>query len=246
MLNDTSSWNWTTIFNLNGALVDSQRPSVGAACRDLLILPFEQGLQMIVTTVPRFDHKQWRTFHAHLSTRRDNHPHIDTWLLFAELIREGMDDIWEVLSYDVERATTTARRKLAKMGDTERLAWMACLHYHAQSDVQAHMLFQYLLPIVTPDAERMQRLIAFYRRLTPRQQQVAAYAARGLTNSEIADALHIESSVVSEHLTAIYRAFETALQVELDQNARRYRLVHWLTRLFERNPHLLLNGENRR
>ena len=45
---------------------------------------------------------------------------------------------------------------------------------------------------------------SFYQSLTPRQREVVALVTRGKTNRQIAGELHIEPSVVAEHLTNIY------------------------------------------
>ena len=53
------------------------------------------------------------------------------------------------------------------------------------------------------------------RRLTEREERVAALAARGRTNQEIADALHLSPKTVEWNLTKVYRAFNVRSRTEL-------------------------------
>lgn len=234
-----NTWNWTTFFHRTEYLPTMNYPSVSALCHDLLTQSFENGLQMILASVPAFDHEQWQAFYNHIHRHCGQHPHADTWLLIANLFYKWLDTSWQLANHDVEQAITLTRRKLAKLNRVEQFAWMATLFYHAQTHVKARMMFDFLLPEMDPDADQMPKLKVFYEELPPRRQEVARLAAQGYTNNEIASALYIQPSVVSEHLAAIFPAFEAAMQIEFERNGRRYRLIHWLTRLFERHPHLL-------
>ncbi|CAG0976672.1 Putative HTH-type transcriptional regulator [Anaerolineae bacterium] len=56
--------------------------------------------------------------------------------------------------------------------------------------------------------------------LTPRQQQVARLAARGLSNSEIAQQLDIKPNTVDAHLKKIYAALDVHSRTELSYKIR--------------------------
>ena len=57
--------------------------------------------------------------------------------------------------------------------------------------------------------------IALWDSLTPRQQQVARLAARGLSNSEIAQQLGIKPNTVDAHLKKIYVVLQVHSRIEL-------------------------------
>lgn len=58
--------------------------------------------------------------------------------------------------------------------------------------------------------------------LTPRQQQVARLAARGLSNSEIALQLGVKSNTVDAHLKKIYLFLEVHSRAELSYRIKDY------------------------
>ena len=233
-------WNWPAFFEQYQPITESIGTSVKSVCRELPRLSYEQGLHVIVTSVPGFDHEQWQTFCQQADRWYDEHPHAETWLTVGALIRDGLEDIWQVLSYDIEQAVKLARRHLASKQTLERLAWLACLRHYGHESIQARMMFDHLLPMLDDNQHMIQAVHDFYKEdLTNRQQEVARLASYGYTNQEIAATLGVQPSTVAEQLTEIYAKLEVALGETLDQNARRYRLIHWLTRLFERRPHLL-------
>ncbi len=51
--------------------------------------------------------------------------------------------------------------------------------------------------------------------LTEREEEVLVTVARGLTNAEIADELHISLSTVKAHLSSLMTKLETRNRVEL-------------------------------
>lgn len=58
--------------------------------------------------------------------------------------------------------------------------------------------------------------------LTPRQQQVARLAARGLSNSEIALELGVKSNTVDAHLKKIYLLLDVHSRAELSYRIKDY------------------------
>ena len=58
--------------------------------------------------------------------------------------------------------------------------------------------------------------------LTPRQQQVARLAARGLSNSEIAQQLGVKPNTVDAHIKKIYAALQVHSRAELSYRIRDY------------------------
>lgn len=58
--------------------------------------------------------------------------------------------------------------------------------------------------------------------LTARQQQVARLAARGLSNSEIAQELGIKSNTVDAHLKKIYATLDVHSRTELSYKIREH------------------------
>ena len=51
--------------------------------------------------------------------------------------------------------------------------------------------------------------------LTPREEQVLLTVARGCTNAEIADTLHISHSTVKTHLASLMQKLDARNRVEL-------------------------------
>lgn len=63
---------------------------------------------------------------------------------------------------------------------------------------------------------------AKWEALTPRQQQVARLAARGLSNSEIAHELGVKPNTVDAHLKKIYTTLQVHSRAELSYRIRDY------------------------
>jgi DNA-binding NarL/FixJ family response regulator len=58
--------------------------------------------------------------------------------------------------------------------------------------------------------------------LTPRQQQVARLAARGLSNSEIAQQLSVKPGTVEAHIKKIYAVLHVHSRAELSYRTKDY------------------------
>jgi hypothetical protein len=86
----------------------------------------------------------------------------------------------------------------------------------------------------------LEQVKEFFKTLPPRRQAVARLAALGMSNTEIAHERCIQPIVVAEHLNKIFPLFGEYVRIPEDRNTRRYRLIHYLTRLFEQYPDLLL------
>lgn len=231
-------WNWAEFFRQPiqpPFVIDSQ---VTLSPRALLNLSFPQGLQVIVTSVPLFAHREWVAFQTYFVPLCKEHRHLEYWLMVGELIRDDLDEVRDLLNYDVEQALLLLQRLLAARDGMEQFALIACLYHHAQTSVQAQMMLQYVLQFGDVHAKQMQAMLDFYTSLTERQQEVAALTAQGMTNQEIAEALVIEVAVVAEHLTPIFSKFQQVIQYCPDKHGTRYRLIHWLTRLFVQYPYL--------
>jgi len=53
-----------------------------------------------------------------------------------------------------------------------------------------------------------QHLIDLWQRLTRREQEVAALACQGMTNPQIAEALHISGETVKKHISSLLHKFQ--------------------------------------
>lgn len=116
------------------------------------------------------------------------------------------------------------------------------MNTHHDSQPIVHTLMTYLLKRVEQDSLYLKCMMQFYQRLTLRQRDVVQLTAQGYTNQEIADTLHITSASVAEHLTAIYLEFSASLDLPAS-NGVRYRLIHWMTRLYEQYPELIIQKD---
>ncbi len=168
------------------------------------------------------------------------HKHIDYWLTVGQLVRDYLDEVHHLLNTDVEHAINSTQQLLKQQDNVEQFALMACLHYYSQSSFQASMMLQYLLQNGDSQMKQLENMLGFYQSLTERQKDVAVLTSQGLINQEIAELLYIEPKVVAEHLTAIFSKFQRTIQYCPDKHGTRYRLIHWLTRLFIQHPELLL------
>ncbi|PJF40084.1 MAG: DNA-binding response regulator [Chloroflexi bacterium] len=234
-------WNWVDFFRQ-----DIQPPFVidtatTEHCHDLFKLSFMQGLEVIVTSIPTFEHNQWVTFRRQLATHCEIHKQVDYWLLVGQLIRDYLGVVENLLSNDIEQATSFAQHLLNQKSGVEQFALIACVYHYAQNSIQAQMMLQYLLQNYDLRTPQMQDLLNFYHNLTERQKDVSLLVAYGLTNQEIADKLYIESSVVAEHLTTIFSKFHNVIEYCPDRHGTRYRLIHWLTYLLIEHPYLEFN-----
>ena len=232
-------WIWTDFFKQNilpPFVIDGTNAQ---NCRQWFNLSFEQGLTVIVASVPKLSQNQWAEFHAQLAQYRDQYAPIDYWLLIGQMIRDYEVEVRQLLDGNVEHATTEIRRWLAQQNTLEQFALMTCLHYHAQTRLQAQLMFDYLLHHCDSRAQQVQTLLRFYQGLTERQKDVAILAAHGLTNQEIAATLYIAQSVAAEYLTIIFDKFQSVTPDALDKHGTRYRLIHWLTCLLREHPYLL-------
>lgn len=232
-------WNWIDFFQQDVQPPFVIETAIPEKCPDLLNLSFVQGLEVIVTSVPKLAHQQWLKFQAELTDFSHHYKHVDYWLLVAELIRDYLMDVQDMLRQGVEGATMRLQSLLARYDAVEQFALMACLYHHAQASVAARMVLQYLLQNHNASHHQMDVVLAFFHNLTERQKDVAVLAAHGWTNQEIAAALYIEARVVAEHLTHVFSKFQQVLQFDPDKHGTRYRLIHWLTRLFVEHPYLL-------
>jgi DNA-binding NarL/FixJ family response regulator len=81
-------------------------------------------------------------------------------------------------------------------------------------------------------------LIAFYTRLTTRQQQVLQLVVVGYTNREIAELLYIEPSVVAGHLTNLYDLLHNHLATDPANRPKRYTVIRLFATFFDQYPEL--------
>ncbi len=235
--------NWTAFFKDDPEppfVLDPRHPEQFAAgCAALRTLPFLTGLAVIVASVPTFAHRQWLLLHDTLADQRQQRP-VDLWLLIGAAMREYLSDVEHLLLLDVEQAICRAQDWLNAQDEIAQFAFAACLYAHSRTSLRARMIFRYLLETGDADTRQMTQMRDFYLHLTTRQQEVALLTADGLTNQEIADTLTLESSAVADHLTAIFGKFQERLPDTPDRHGTRYRLIHWLTRLFIHYPELRL------
>jgi DNA-binding CsgD family transcriptional regulator len=95
----------------------------------------------------------------------------------------------------------------------------------------AVFLYRWLRRSPRPHARTVEMVVASQSRiisnvkwysLTPRQQQVARLAARGLSNSEIARQLDVKVNTVDAHLKKIYVILEVHSRAELSYHIKDY------------------------
>lgn len=231
-------WDWTEFFNREiepPFEIDVDTPEL---CCRLLELPFNRGLEVIVSSVPQFDHQQWRSFVNKLNREHSHDMNADYWLLIGQLIQEYLIDVKHVLSCDIEQAIETIQSWLNQCDQVNQFSVIACLYHYAKQSLQARMMLSYLLQSSDLNAQQIQKVLAFYQSLTERQKQVALLVAQGLTNQEIAAILFLDARSVAEHLTNVFAKFQDTIQFSPDKHGTRYRMIHWLTQLLLQYPKL--------
>lgn len=71
----------------------------------------------------------------------------------------------------------------------------------------------------------MEKILMDNNNLTERESNVLYYLAKGLTNEEIAEKLHISVHTVKAHLEAIYDKLEVSNRVQATIKALRFGLI---------------------
>lgn len=71
----------------------------------------------------------------------------------------------------------------------------------------------------------MEKILMDNNNLTERESNVLFYLAKGLTNEEIAEKLHISVHTVKAHLESIYEKLEVSNRVQAAIKALRFGLI---------------------
>lgn len=210
----------------------------------LAALPFSQSLQIVIASVPQLEHQHWHEFQQ-VAQRHVPENRLAIWQRIGDTMRRILPDVWDLLTrYPFQQAVNCALERLRKGNEVDQFAFLACLYYFQQDNVTAQMLLTYLLQHVDQDSLNMQAVLTFFQQLTTRQRDVIQLTAFGFTNREIAHQLCVQPSVVAEHLTTIYAEFSAALNLVTDTHGIRYRLIHWMTRLYQKHPELVINMQS--
>lgn len=97
--------------------------------------------------------------------------------------------------------------------NSENLADLSALSLHLSSRLEA--LRGQSLPLLTPGGAEAERAELLCDRLTPRETEIAALVAEGLTNKEIGKALWITENSVKQALKRMFRKLEVASRAEM-------------------------------
>mgnify|MGYP001825529486 CR=1 FL=1 len=137
-----------------------------------------------------------------------------------------LDSSPSVAVFDAEAKLTSRterfRRDFSKR-DVQKLAWSVSGLLRSKRDRESLQLGNYRLvlqylrgeePCVLVSAFRLPDL---YRRLSPRQQEIAQLATEGATSIEIAQILDISVHTVRQHIKEVYRRLEVGNRAELVQ-----------------------------
>ncbi len=236
---------WTTILQADSdpAFILNMDAEPVRQCQRLATLPFEQSLKVVVMSISCMEQEDWQDFQHHIDKQVSPSVY-RLWCSVGNSMRHLLPDVWNMLiSYSLPQAVICAEENLAEGTPTEQFAFMACLYVYRKKSVTANVLLTYLLQQIEQDTIYLKQTLHFYQRLTLRQRDVAQLAAQGYTNKEIAKKLFISSAVVAEHLTRIYLDFSASLNLQSTKNGIRYRLIHWMTRLYLKYPELIVQDD---
>lgn len=232
------NWNWMTFFKQD---FQACVASILLENNDsLLNLSFIDGLEVIITNVPHLTYNEWLLVYTQLMSYCDQHQYMDYWLMIGKLIQQYKGEVEYLLKYGIEQGIIRMQQWLEQKDGIEQFSLMACLYYYGRTNLQAKLMFSYLLESYDLRAQQLLKLLYFYQNLTERQKDVVILTTHGLTNQEIADTLYIEISVVAEYLTSIFAKFRQCIP---SNTGTRYRLIYWFTHLFTQHPYLLLNRD---
>lgn len=234
-------WNWVRFFE---GQADSPLYLNGNVRNDALIdtlheLTWTQGLWMMIDSVPHLTDQQWLDWQTFLKPYAAQYHRFHLWCRLGQAMKDCSSRVQAVLDDPLNDAASNADNLMESLRPIEQFAVMGIL-YSMMTDVpKAQVLYFYLLRSAHDFTKPMSHILRFYNRLTRRQQDVALLAAYGYTNAEIADELGIKASGVADHLTIIYGNLEDVIAYPPNAKGTRYRLIHFLTRLFIRYPELL-------
>ncbi len=238
----TTDWNWTMFF-YSDEQSDLFIPFDPARYHHYLSeVSFRQGLQIIVSGVPQIEKQQWPEFLNILRHLECPRFYREAWLQIARTMKRLLPDVRRLLnSNNIQEIVRHIEAMFCQADAIGKFGLVACLNSYSSSLLTARVVLDYLRQHYDFQAQQLEKTYNFYASLTPRQKDVAALAAQGYANSDIADELVISEKVVAEHLTAIFERFVNALTIITDSaHGVRYRLIHHLTRLFDTHPELLL------
>lgn len=242
-------WNWTAFFTAGNRPAFTIRPQdehYGLIMQKLSVLSFEQSLRIIVSSVSQFDKKTWFELCVILEDLTVQSDHIHACLVVGQMVLDLQFDVENILcQQDMDRIVKRMIKLLIAQDSMGRFALLACLHNKSKHDIKAQMVFDYLLQRYDFATLKIQQMRTFFLQLTSRQREIAVLAGSGKTNKEISTELMISPASVAEHLTPIYSNLLNELDITTDAHGARYRLIHYLTRLFEQHPDLLIEHASR-
>lgn len=236
-------WNWISLFELDTRPAFVLTPDTLAELERLAALPFEQSVRVIVSSVPHFEKHNWRDFQQAVAEYQSSDILADILLGVAETMRSLLGEVRRILRCELDRAVTLVEELFHRQDTIGQCAVAGCLYHSAYQNMKAEVILRHLLRRYDHHAEQIKQMLAFYNGLRPRLREVATLAALGYSNREIADDLVIGKAAVAEYMTTIFRTFAAQLLIVADARAMRYRLIHYMTRLFAEHPELLLSAE---
>jgi len=238
--------NWTSLFQPSRKPDFSLKPENLGNHERLSELSFEQGLRVVVTSVPNFENQYWQDFRKALANCGAPELHGSIWMTVAEIMRQKLPDIRRLLRYETNHALELLEEMLDKQDTLSQCALIGCLYQCKQENMKAELLLEFLLQRYDHRQRQVQQMLVFYQNLPLRMRQVAMLVSFGCSNREIAEELFISKAAVAEYLTTIFREFSAQmLIVTTDTHGTRYRLIHHLTRLFEEYPALMVQTPRR-
>jgi len=233
-------WNWASLFDRSLYPTFTITPETLHCFDQFKNLTFEQGLRVIVSSAPSFENDRWQSFRDAIMNW-DIPEHLRTiWLAVADAMRELMLDVRHLLNYEISQATHLAEALFESQDMIGRCAIAGYLYCISANNIKAEMILRHLVHYYDHSAQQIAATLVFFNALTPRLREVAILAGFGYSNQEIADELFLTKAVVAEYLTSIFCTFAAHHAIATDTRGTRYRLIHYLTRLFEYHPELLL------
>jgi DNA-binding CsgD family transcriptional regulator len=133
--------------------------------------------------------------------------------------------LWQRVLRDLGLRSTTRQVQLYKLDDSliQSLQELAVREQRSEDEVASDLLSYALL-----QRDAAETNLAYWRSLSPREQQVAAMACLGYTNRQIAGRLMISHETVKTHMKHVLRKFGLHSKIELQQALANWDFSAWL------------------
>lgn len=111
----------------------------------LVALPLEDGLRVIIQSVPPMDNESCLDFQRRLAARAQHNQNAQTLLIMTKLMVQAENQVRQILGqYGPREAAEICAGVLRTKNDIEQFAFVSLLYYFSQRDAKAQAVMGYL------------------------------------------------------------------------------------------------------